>query len=292
MFRTSTLVYMLSLLAFGASACGSSPAAATQPATTVASATPEATEEKVIFISDGHRLVGYLYKPAGNGPFPAIVWNHGRAENLNEGSAFDAIADAFVPQGYVVFAPVRRGEGSSEGEPIQDEINEERSVNGDAAAQVLFAKLMDTEQLDDQLAGLAYLKNLPFVDARRIATMGCADGGVQAIFGAAANAGYRSAVALSPASDDWTGNQPLQNSLVAAVSRISIPVMLIHPSADITKDPGVTLAAQFENQGKPVRLSIHKPIGTPAEQTECFGGPAGVEAWQAEVQNFLHDVMQ
>ncbi len=291
MFRSS-LIFILSLLAFGASACGSSPAAATQAAVSAPTATPKATEERVTFISDGLKLVGYLYTPAGNGPFPAIVWNHGSAENLGEGSAFDAIADAFVPEGYVVFAPVRRGEAGSEGESIQDEIREERSVNGDAAAQVLFAKLMDTEQLDDQLAGLAYLKSLPFVDARRIATMGCADGGVQAIFGAAANAGYRSAVALSPASDDWTGNQPLQNSLVAAVSRIHIPVMLIHPSADITKDPGTTLAAQLESQGKPYRLSIHDPVGTPSEQTECFGGPSGVEAWQGEVQNFLRDVMQ
>ncbi len=292
MFRTGTLLFILSLLAFGASACGSAPASAAQLAAVTATATPQGAAEKVTFISDGLRLVGYLYRPAGNGPFPAIVWNHGGFENLAEGSAFDAIADAFVPQGYVVFAPVRRGADGSQGESIQAQIQHEQQINGPQSAQVLFVKLMETEQLNDQLAGLAYLKRLPFVDTRRIATMGCADGGVQAIFGAAANAGYRSAVALSPASDDWTGNQPLQDGLIQAVSRINVPVMLIHPSADVTKDPGTTLAAEFQNENKPYRLSIHMPIGTPAEQTECFGGPSGVEAWQQEVLTFMKDVMQ
>ncbi len=292
MQHTRTLNFILSMLAIGASACATSPAASSQAAAALASPTPGAAEAKVYFISDGLKLVGYLYKPAGNGPFPAIVWNHGGEESLDEGSEFDAIADAFVPQGYVVFAPVRRGQPGSEGESIQDELKEERKVNGDAAAQVLFAKLMDTEQLDDQLAGLGYLKSQPFVDTKRIAVMGCADGGVQAILGAASNAGYRSAVALSPASDDWTGNQPLQQTLLAAVSRINIPVMLIHPSADVTKDSGNTLAEEFERENKPFRLSIHNPIGTPAEQTECFGGPSGVEAWQAEVLAFMRDVMQ
>ncbi len=292
MFRTSNLIFVLSLLAFGTSACGSSRVVTAQAAASAPTAAPAVTEEKVTFVSDGLKLVGYLYKPAGNGPFPAIVWNHGGEQDLAEGSAFDALANVFVPQGYVVFAPVRRGIDGSQGESIRAEISADRSANGDAAAQVLFAKLMGTEQLDDQLSGLAYLKKLPFVNTRRIAVMGCADGGVQAILGAAANAGYRSAVALSPASDDWTGNQPLQNSLIQAVSRIHVPVMLIHPSDDITKDPGNTLAAEFQRENKPYRLSIHDPVGTPAEQTECFGGPSGVEAWQQEVLNFMRDVMQ
>lgn len=291
MHRKRTLSFLLSLLAIAASACASSQAGAPAPTAGAPTATPKAAEDKVTFVSDGLKLVGYLYKPAGSGPFPAIVWNHGSQPDLSEGSEFDAIAEAFVPQGYVVFAPVRRGEGASQGEPMRDEVREERSLNGDAAAQALFIRLMDTEQLNDQLAGLAYLKSLPFVDTRRIAVMGCADGAVQAILGAAANAGYRSAVALSPASDEWTGNPPLQDALLSAVGRINIPVMLIHPSADITVDPGTTLAAEFQRQNKPYRLSIHKPVGTPAEQTECFGGPSGVEAWQSEVLVFMQDVM-
>lgn len=292
MDRKRIVMGVLLLLAFGMSACGPAPAAGT-PGAAPPPPTPGATENKVSFQNgDGLTLVGYLYKPEGEGPFPAIVWNHGGGKQPDEGSEFDAIAEAFVPQGYVVFAPLRRGEGGSQGESIEDELAEERSRNGDAAAQALFAQLMSTEQLDDQLAGLAYLKGQAFVDRDHIAVMGCEDGGIQAIFGAASHASYRSAVAISLASEDWTGNPPLRDALIAAAGQIGIPVMLIHPSADITKEPGTMLAAEFERQNKPYRLSLHKPVGTPAEQTVCFGGPSGVEAWQSEVLTFLRDVMQ
>lgn len=293
MYRKHILIHALALLAFAASACGPSGAASTQTAAAVPSPTPGATEQKVTYQNDdGLKLVGYIYKPQGDGPFPVIVWNHGGEKSPDEGSEFDTIAEAFVPEGYVVFAPVRRGQGDSEGESIEEEVEEERSRGGDEAALELFAKLMNTEQLDDQLAGLAYLKSQPFVDQNHIAVMGCEDGAVQAVFGAASKGSYGSAVAISLASEDWTGNAPLQNALIEAVNRINIPMLFLHPSQDITKDPGITLNNEFQRLNKPAVLKIFSPFGTPQEQTACFGGPAGVEIWKPDALTFIRQVTQ
>src|SRR5262245_58710233 len=35
------------------------------------------TAQLVHYTSGEWKLPGYLYKPAGNGPFPALMWNHG-----------------------------------------------------------------------------------------------------------------------------------------------------------------------------------------------------------------------
>jgi len=65
-------------------------------------------------------LVGFLFKPDGAGPFPALVWNHGSERNPGTMRQFDAVASIFVPAGFVVFAPMRRGHGDSEGPYIMD----------------------------------------------------------------------------------------------------------------------------------------------------------------------------
>jgi dipeptidyl aminopeptidase/acylaminoacyl peptidase len=73
------------------------------------------TKERVTFKSSGNTLVGFLFKPDGPGPFPGLVWNHGSEKNPDAAPQFDAVAAVFVPAGYVVFAPVRRGHGDSQG---------------------------------------------------------------------------------------------------------------------------------------------------------------------------------
>ena len=36
-----------------------------------------ARPEEVVFPAAGRSLHGFLWKPEGSGPFPAILWNHG-----------------------------------------------------------------------------------------------------------------------------------------------------------------------------------------------------------------------
>jgi carboxymethylenebutenolidase len=72
-----------------------------------------AAAETVAFQSGAITLHGLLYKPAGAGPFPAVLYNHGSAPGTLSNEAFEAIAPLYVSRGWVFFAPYRRGQGLS-----------------------------------------------------------------------------------------------------------------------------------------------------------------------------------
>lgn len=133
------------------------------------------------------------------GPFPALIWNHGSEKAPGVGPQFDSVASIFVLVGFVVFAPIRRGHGYSKGRYIGDVINQTERAEGVETAHRTVVHLLQTEQLDDQLAGLAYVKQLAFVDSSRLAVAGCSYGGIQTLLGAEKNVGYKAAISISPA---------------------------------------------------------------------------------------------
>jgi carboxymethylenebutenolidase len=76
--------------------------------------------ELIAFKSGELELKGFLWKPDGSGPFPAILWNHG-GERLP--GSVNTVAPYFVNHGYVFFVPHRRGQGRSPGAYIVDQLN-------------------------------------------------------------------------------------------------------------------------------------------------------------------------
>src|SRR6185503_4653554 len=54
-----------------------------------------AAERVVTFPSGALTLHGVVYKPAGPGPFPAVVYNHGSAPGMLSKEAFDALGPVF-----------------------------------------------------------------------------------------------------------------------------------------------------------------------------------------------------
>ena len=72
-------------------------------------------------------------------------------------------------------------------------------TKGFEAANRLTVHLLETEQLDDQIAGLAYARQLEFVAPNQIAVAGCGYGGIQSLLGAEKNVGYKAAISISPA---------------------------------------------------------------------------------------------
>ncbi len=266
-------------------------AAATDSRNRYADPSTTAVKQPVAFRSADLALLGFLFKPEGAGPFPAALWNHGSEFAPGRGQQFDSMAEVFLPAGYVLFAPVRRGHEGSEGVYILDEVRLAREAVSPQAANRLLVQKLETEQLDDQLAGLAYLRSLPFVDTSRIVVTGGSYGGIQTLLGAERGAGYRAAVAISPAAMSWEGNPLLRTRLLEAVGKIEIPVMILQPPKDDSLEPSRVLGAEFRRLGKPFVGKVYPPEGPEDEQVHCFGGAKGRHVWAQDALTFLEQVL-
>lgn len=248
-------------------------------------------KQRVVFKSGSLSLVGYVYHPDGAGPFPTLVWNHGSEKNPGGGPQFDSVAKIFVPAGYAVFAPVRRGHGGSEGTYIADSLNVLRG-RGDGSAIPAAVHLLEGEQLDDQLAGLAYAKTLPFVDQRKLVVAGCSFGGIQTLLAAERKVGFVAAMPISPAAQSWAGNPLLRDRLKRAVRVIDIPVLLIAPPRDASLDPPRELGEEATRAKKTsFTAKIYPPTMPDSEQTHCFGGAKGFHNWAAEAVRFFNSAL-
>ena len=132
-------------------------------------------------------LKAYFWKPAGPGPFPAVLFNHGSGAADAQHTAGQTMAEAaetlaplFLKHGYAFFYLCRRGQGLSADQApfMQDLLQREESTKGKEARQQLHYKLVTTDHLDDALSGLQFLKTAPGIDPKRIAIVGHSFGGV------------------------------------------------------------------------------------------------------------------
>lgn len=249
-------------------------------------------KQRVTYTNGPLTLVGYVYHPDGAGPFPTVIWNHGSEHNPGGGPQFDSVAAMFVPAGYAVFAPMRRGHSDSQGQWIQDTIQATIRSRGMPEAERLMVRLMGTQQLDDQLAGLAYAKTLPFVDPSRVVVAGCSYGGIETLLAAERGAGFKAAFSISPAALSWQGHTVLQNRLIDAVRNIDIPVLLIQPPRDASLEPARVLGDAAKKAGKrSFTAKVYPPTMPDSQQVHCFGGAKGMRNWAAEAVSFFNGVL-
>jgi dienelactone hydrolase len=130
------------------------------------------------------RLNVVSYRPAGNGPFPTLVFHHGSTGRGNNPAAFARVQDAepvarwFVARGWAVFAPQRRGRGGSEGR--YDEGFERDRSQGYSCDPAL--SLPGAERaLRDIEAVTPLLLAQPFVDRSRFVVGGQSRGGILSV---------------------------------------------------------------------------------------------------------------
>lgn len=145
-------------------------------------------------------LTGYLTRPAGTGPFAAVVYLHGclGLENFRR----EATAGQFTGWGYVSL--------------VVDSFAT-RAITEDCSARL-------SERQGDALGALRYLATLPFIDPQRVALVGSAQGGTAAlqiatarpteIFEMPAGLKFKSVVAFYP-------------SCSAAGSELAIPALVL-----------------------------------------------------------------
>lgn len=243
--------------------------------------------ETVTFESAGKTLHGLLYRPAGGGRFPALLYNHGSAPGLASNAAFELLAPVFVAHGWVFFAPYRRGQGLSAeaGTYIGDELVAARTQGGHQAAVSTLVRLLSTEQLQDQLAALAWLRRQPFVRAAQVAVMGNSFGGIEALLGGA-QGGYCAIIDAAGGAESWDVAPQLRNLMMHAARQAQAPLLLLQAENDYSVQPSLTLYATLRAAGKPGELLLFAPYGVSPEEGHSFAY-RGVQIWQNAVLGFL-----
>ena len=239
--------------------------------------------ELIGFKSSDLELKGFVWKPSGEGPFPALLWNHGSEKSPG---SIDHVAPYFVNKGYVFFVPHRRGQGRSPGPYIMDELN---ALSSDNRGRMLVE--LHEIHLEDQLAGLEYLKSLTFVDRNRIAVMGFSFGGIQTMLAVERGPGYRVAVNCSGAAESWKGSSSLRSRLITAASNAKMPVIFLQAENDHDLTPNRVLSEEVRKAGKPVEAKIYPAFGSGPREGHSFC-VRGAETWFPDVLRFIETYLR
>jgi dienelactone hydrolase len=224
-------------------------------------------------------LRGFLYRPAGAGPFPAILWNHG-SERL-PGWQPD-LAAFFVSRGFVFFVPHRAGHGRSPGADVTDPAGLARGGPDGHWGPV---RAHERANLDVAAAS-AWLRQRPFVDPERVAMVGCSFGGIQTLLSAEQGRGVRAFVAFAPAAQSW-GDVHLRERLARAVTAAKAPVFILQAANDFSTEPTRVLGPLVERNGGMAKL--YPAFGASAQDGHWGFATLrqGTEVWGADVVAFL-----
>jgi len=126
--------------------------------------------------TETHAMPITIYRPDGPGPFPLVVFNHGRApteKRATQGRAHpEAFARYFVDRGFVVLVPTRVGYWETYDVFDPEDTNNCFDLRPEAMARATS---------DEVLATVAYARTLAYVDTRRWIVAGVSVGGLATI---------------------------------------------------------------------------------------------------------------
>ena len=247
--------------------------------------------DTVVVQSGTLRLRGLLWRPNGPGPFPAVLFNHGSGlttEELTMGKGPESIGPLFPRHGYVLLFLFRRGSGLSQNQGSRpgNALDSALAGGGPTARNRLQLAMLESEQVPDALAGLAYLRSRPDVDARRLAVVGHSFGGSVTLLVAERDSTLRAVVDFSGAALSWGLSAELRARLLAAVRATTAPVLFIHPANDYGVESGPALSAEMTRLGKTALLKIYAAYGSSAREGHnfLFLDPS---IWEQDVFAFL-----
>ncbi len=235
--------------------------------------------EDVSFPSGKLKLHGALWKPAGAGPFPTIVWNHGSEKNPTTKPELGAF---FTSHGYVFFVPYRRGQGGSPGPYIQDLVESaSRFSRG--------ARMIELQEEDnaDVVAAVTYLKSQTFVDAERMAISGCSYGGIQTLLTGEKELGVKALIPFAPGAMSWANTPELQVRLKRAVDNAKAPIFLVQAANDFNTAPSHELAREAQFRHVDFRTKIYPPFGSTPEEGHGKFCSTATSVWGNDVLGFL-----
>jgi carboxymethylenebutenolidase len=253
--------------------------------------------DTVVVQSGDLRLRGILWRPRGRAPFPAVLFNHGSGHAKGAGLVggpdqrhAEVLGPVFAGHGYVFLYLFRRGDGLSAGQGAAsgDLMDRELEAHGQEGRSRLQLRLLETDEMGDALAGLAFLRGLHDVDTRRIAVAGHSFGGSLTLLLAQRDTTVRAAVVFSAAGYSWQKSPQLRARLLTAVRHMKASAFFIHAANDYSVESGEALAAEMARLGKPSRVKIYPAVGKTADDGHRFVYLA-VPTWEPDVFEFLSD---
>jgi dienelactone hydrolase len=210
------------------------------------------------FVLDGTKANALLCRPEGKGPFPAIIWSHGRVtdaavlERARTGG-WPRLCQTFASDGFLAFVPIREFE------------------RGAGPHNVLYNQAELSQAVD-------YVKGLPDVDPSRLALMGHSRGGLLTLMLGLERKDLKALIITAPADIP-----PHFSRSVAQVSRVNVPVLLLVEEDDEMGSLGAVnvLDQALRNHEKEVHTIRYNRGGG-----HLF---IGKDYWLDDVRAFLHE---
>ena len=236
----------------------------------------------IFYASGSLRIQAYLYKPEGDGPFAAVIYNHGSRDGRErESNAFPHVGRMLTRAGYAVLVPERRGYGKSDGELWRNEVGSNQGG--------LIPRLQ--AETADVLASVDYLRSLPYVDAKRLAVMSWSFGGIVTMLATSRSNAFAAAVNQAGAALTWDGNSSVRGALISAAEKSTTPTLFMVAKNDRTTSSITTLAEIFKTRNFPHQLVVYEPF-TPTRGGAAAPGHAifssqGANLWEKDVVEFL-----
>ena len=249
-------------------------------------------QEEVRIRAAGERytIAVSIVRPRGDGPFGAVILNHGVAPTAQGRRAespalFLHTASAFAQRDYAVFMPLRRGFGVTGGEFAEDSgpCSAPDYLRGDRAAAA------------DVLAAYDYARKLPYIDRSRMILAGQSAGGVASLNAAARKPEGLAAVlafAAGRGADPRHPGVPCAADALAAAFEdlgraIEVPVLLHYAENDRSFGPAASQLwfRRFKAGGARAEYVLQPPFG--ADGHYLFSDEAGVRVWLPAVERFL-----
>jgi dienelactone hydrolase len=279
--KSRTLSALLGMLAFATSLFAFSSTAQTAPL-------DAALNEQVVMVPAGSgaqsvELETTIFKPPGNGPFPLVVMNHGKAlgnpRNQNR-DRFIVISREFVKRGYAVVIPMRRGFSKSSGDYL------DQGCNMTAHGQT---------QAEDLQSTLEYLRTQRWADTEHIIVAGQSYGGLTALaYGTHAAHGVKGLINFAGGLKMHGGDCRWQQSLVQAFAtygaKTTLPSLWFYGENDqhFGPDLAARLYQAYLQAGGHAKLIAFGPFKKDAHGMS--GSRDGVRIWWPETEKFLREL--